>query len=147
MSYWDTSCLVKLYAAEADSAQFRMHAAALIVRPTTGDFARLELLTTLRRKEAEGLLHEGQAERLLTAFDEHVIQGVIRLRALDDMMRAEFARVVEHCFSQTPPIFVRTLDALHLAAGRLAGETEFVATDKRLREAAALFGFTLFPPP
>ena len=45
----------------------------------------------------------------------------------------------------TPPILLRTLDALHLASARVAGETEIVATDKRLREAAKLLGFALFP--
>ena len=37
------------------------------------------------------------------------------------------------------------MDALHLAAARVAGETELVATDKKLREAAGLLGFKLFP--
>jgi predicted nucleic acid-binding protein len=46
-----------------------------------------------------------------------------------------------------PAIFIRTNDAIHLAAARGAGETEIVATDKRLREAALALGFTVFPPP
>lgn len=49
------------------------------------------------------------------------------------------------CYQQTPPIPLRTLDALHLATARVAGETEIVATDKRMRDAAKLLGFTLFP--
>lgn len=42
--------------------------------------------------------------------------------------------------------FIRTNDALHLAAAHCAGETEIVATDKRLREAALALGHALFPP-
>lgn len=147
MSYWDTSCLVKLYAPEPDSAQFHAYAAGLRSRPVTGDFARLELLATLCRKEAEGQLAPGDAKTLLAKFDAHVEQRVIHLQMLDDAMRIEFERVIEKCLSQAPPLFVRTLDALHLAAASVAGETEFVATDRRLRAAAPAVGFTLFPAP
>ena len=147
MSYWDTSCLVKLYAPEADSALFHTHAAGLASSPVTGDFARLELFTTLRRKEAEGQLAAGDTQTLLVKFDEHVDRSVVRLQRLDAAVKIEFERVVEKCLSQTPPLFIRTLDALHLAAAITAGEMDFVATDKRLREAAALLGLVLFPSP
>jgi len=40
---------------------------------------------------------------------------------------------------------LRTLDVLHLASARVAGETELVATDQRMRDAARLLGFSLFP--
>ena len=46
-----------------------------------------------------------------------------------------------------PPLFIRTLDAMHHATAIIAGETELVTTDKRLREAASLLGLTLFPLP
>ena len=39
----------------------------------------------------------------------------------------------------------KALDALHLAAARVSGESEIVAIDKRLRDAAAMLGFALFP--
>ena len=45
----------------------------------------------------------------------------------------------------TSALFIRTFDAIHLASARVAGETEIVATDKRLRDAAGLIGFTIFP--
>jgi uncharacterized protein with PIN domain len=53
MAYWDTSCLVKLYVPEADSAVFTAHISggATVV---TSAIARLELWATLRRKEAAG---------------------------------------------------------------------------------------------
>lgn len=47
--------------------------------------------------------------------------------------------------AQTPPLPLRTLDAIHLASARVSGEMEIVATDKRLRDAAKLLGFSLFP--
>ena len=71
----------------------------------------------------------------------------MRLIPLDERVTAEFERVVEKCLGRMPPLFIRTLDAMHLATAIIAGETELVTTDKRLREAASLLGLTLFPLP
>jgi predicted nucleic acid-binding protein len=57
----------------------------------------------------------------------------------------QYGQVLNLCYQPTPPILLRTLDAVHVASARLAGETEVVATDKRLRDAAKLLGFALFP--
>jgi len=71
--------------------------------------------------------------------------GEWRLIEAGGQVEAEFNRIADTCHGRTPPLFVRTFDAIHLASARVAGETEIVATDKRLREAAGFFGFTLFP--
>lgn len=60
-------------------------------------------------------------------------------------MEREFGAVLEACFSQTPPIFIRTNDELHLAPAKAAGEPEFITADTRQRAAAMLMGFTLLP--
>jgi predicted nucleic acid-binding protein len=49
------------------------------------------------------------------------------------------------CYRHAPPVAIRTFDALHLACSRADGQTELVVTDKRLRDAAKLFGLSLFP--
>ena len=58
---------------------------------------------------------------------------------------AEFNAIMAWCYRLVPPIPIRTFDTIHLATARVAGETELVATDKRMRDAAKLLGFTLFP--
>ena len=145
MSYWDTACLIKIYVDESDSALFRDYLDERDQAAVTGEFTRLEFLTTVWRKEADGEIAEGWAQRNLDDFDESIIAGTCRLVAVGDEVRREFERVVKRCFAQTPPVFIRTLDALHIAAANTAGETEIVATDKRLREAAGLLGFAVFP--
>ena len=69
----------------------------------------------------------------------------MRLVELGADVEREYGQVLNLCYQQTPPLVLRTLDALHLASARVAGETELVATDKRMRAAAKLLGFTLFP--
>ena len=147
MSYWDTSALIKLFVVENDSSMFRNHAAQNSGRWVTSEWTRLELWSGLRRKEAEGFLQQAQARSLLADFDTGVSQGDWKLLPDSPRGHLEFERIVEECLSQAPPLFIRTLDALHLAAAITIGETEVVTTDKRLREAALLFGLSIFPPP
>ena len=64
---------------------------------------------------------------------------------LDSHIEAEFNAVMAACYRRTPTLPIRTFDALHLASARVSGETEIVATDNRLRDAAKLLGFSLFP--
>ena len=102
--------------------------------------------TVLRRKEAEFSLAAGEAKQLLAVFDKNVADGLVRPIPLNERVTAEFEHVVEKCLGGMPPLFIRTLDAMHLATAIVAGETELVTTDKRLREAASLLALTLFPP-
>ena len=145
MSYWDTSCLVKLYVAETDSALFEAYAltSPLMV---TSDIARFELWTTLRRKEAEGQLAPGAASALFQLFKADVANGDIILIPTDDTVKSAFDAIIDHCHGHLSPLPIRTLDAIHLAAARTAHESEIVTADKRLREAAIFEGFNVFPP-
>jgi predicted nucleic acid-binding protein len=146
MSYWDTSCLVKLYTPESDSPVF---ASYLATHPScvTADLSLLEFWATVRRKETEGTLATGEAQRVQTALEQDGSAGAISIVEIDQRVRVEYKAVVHRCLSQTPPIYIRTNDAQHLAAAKCAGESEIVATDKKLRDAALLLGFTVFPPP
>lgn len=144
MSYWDTSALVKLFLVEADTATFERLAfsASQIV---TGWLARLEARTVFRRREAEGSLRDNEAAALWIELEQDKTRG--RIVVLDPTQEIEqaFAQVLDECFSQQPPIFIRTNDALHLAAARVSGETEFVTGDQRQGAAARLLGFTVLP--
>ena len=143
MSYWDTSALVKLYLAEPDSAQFESLALASPV--VIGMIARHEMRTVFRRREAEAAIAAGEGTALYHRMASDAANGVLRLQPDSDDVEREFGTVLERCFSQTPPLFIRTNDALHLASARVAGEMEFVTADLRQRAAAQLLGFKLLP--
>ena len=77
MAYWDTSCLLKLYANEADSPLFQ----AYTVKDFQSSIAyigRMELWAALRRKETLGEILPGAARTALVAFDTDVPQGLLR---------------------------------------------------------------------
>jgi predicted nucleic acid-binding protein len=144
MSYWDTSALVKLSVSEADSAQFQQIAGGA-ARILTGAITRLEARTVFRRREAEGVLLAGESAVLTADLDRDIATGRVIIRATDADVDREFTNVLEKCYSQTPPVFVRTNDALHIASAIVAGETELVTTDLRQRAAAQLMGLTVQP--
>lgn len=144
MSYWDTACLVKLYTPEPNSEVFRNFLAVSSQCVTCG-IAPLEFWTTVRRKEAEGTLAPGEAQRVYDELEADILAGLILIQFCDREVEREFHDLVDRCLGATPPVLIRTNDALHLAAAKVAGETEIVATDKRMREAALLLGLTVFP--
>ena len=144
MSYWDSSALVKLYVQELDSAEFR-ELAVKASRVATGSLTRHELRTVFRRREAEGVLPSGEAAALYDELTADIAVADIVIQPETADTEREFGAVLEACFSQTPPTFIRTNDALHLASAKVAGEPEFITADMRQRAAAILMGFTVLP--
>jgi hypothetical protein len=79
MSYWDTSCLIKLYTPEPDSRIFRdfLDVGAACV---TCDITPLEFWAAVRRKESEGVLAPGEARKLQSALETDLADGLIPVR-------------------------------------------------------------------
>ena len=144
MSYWDTSALVKLYAIEPDSGDFI--ARSLAAPPLhTCRLAEYELRATLRRKEAEGVLTAGATESFLLEFQgDHLLDAIV-IHEESDATRAIYEEVLEKCYTQSPPVFVRTADAIHIATALAVGEQDFITADARQRRAAEVCGLTVQP--
>jgi predicted nucleic acid-binding protein len=146
MAYCDTSCLLKLYAPERDSTTFKSYVVSGVTL-VTSEIARLELWATLRRKKAAGDLQPGGARRALGAFDSDISAKLIAIEAIDSQVVARFEAIIEQMHGLKPAIQLRTLDAIHLSTAAVSGESEVVATDRRLRDAALRLNFTIYPPP
>ncbi len=144
MSYWDTSALLKLYLTEADSANFQSIAAAT-PRMVTGFIGKHEARTAFRRREAEAVIAPGAADLCYQKLIDDLDQNHLAMVPESALLEHEFGRVLERCLSQSPPVFIRTNDALHLAAARIASEIEFVSADAKQRIAADFLGFTVVP--
>jgi predicted nucleic acid-binding protein len=144
MSYWDTSTLGKLYLPEPDSADFAQKAAVDPAIATTR-LALYEMRRVAFRKESEGFIQAGTAESVLAQVNQDIAAGQIRIVEMDTRVEAEFNGIMATCYRHTPPLPIRTLDALHLASARADNQIELVATDKRMRDAAKLLGLALFP--
>lgn len=147
MSHWDSSALVKLYTKEADSILFERFAASASSIPVTSRLAFYEIQTALWRKESEGTLLAGTAQTSSQRLMQDAAAGQLRVIEFSAEVEREFRNVLVRCYRQVPPFCVRTLDAIHLASTLVAGETEFVTSDLRLRHAAQFLGLKLFPGP
>jgi predicted nucleic acid-binding protein len=145
VSYWDTSALAKLYVSEPDSLSFRRHAAQAGMPPVTAEVTSLEMRRVAFRKELAGGLQPGTAQTTVAQVEGDVTAGTLEIVEQTRTVVREFDQLMAACYRRSPPLPLRTLDALHLASARVAGETEIVATDRRLREAALFLGFALFP--
>ena len=145
MTYWDTSALLKLYVVEGDSAFFRQLVSESSRALLTSDIAKEEILCTLHRKEFEGDLQVGAAATLFVTFEADVERGRIITVPKGADVLAEAKKVLVAAYAETPPLFIRSLDAIHVASALSAKAATLVATDKRLRETAKLMGLRVLP--
>lgn len=144
MSYWDTSAVIKLYLDEPDSADFRKIAAS-VPRITISTLSWSEARVTFRRKEVDGSLPSGATEQLMQKLFDDIDEGQIDSMMWGELLEPEAEQVIDRCWTRTPCIRVRTLDAIHIASAITAGETVFVTADIRQRDAAVACGLTLLP--
>lgn len=128
MVYLDSSALVKLLLPEPESQALRQY---LVGREEclSSALARVEVFRALDRISASPTTRKRAGDLLqrlaLLPLDEPVLRDAARL----------------------PTRFLRTLDALHLAAARsVDGPVSFVTYDRRLAAAAEEAGLTVESP-
>lgn len=126
--YLDTSALVKLVAAEPETAALRDWLLAGERDPVVSDLARTELLRATRRRDE-------------TAAP--VARAVLEAMTLIPLPPATFDAA-----SLLSPPELRSLDALHAAAALALGDDleGFVTYDQRLARAAASNGLAVLSP-
>jgi predicted nucleic acid-binding protein len=126
--YLDTSALVKLVVAEAETDALRSWLTEVERTPVSNDLARTELLRVVRRSAPDRLL------RGRTVLD------AITLLELTTSTFEEASRL--------DPTTLRTLDALHLASALSLGDDleSIVTYDDRLAEGARANGIQVTTP-
>lgn len=126
--YVDTSALVKLVVAEAETAALRRWLAMADRVPVSCDLARTELMRAVRRVAPE---------RLVTART-----------VLDSVALLEVTPAVFEEAGRLDPTILRSLDAVHLAAALTLGDQleAMVTYDERLAEAARANGVPVVAP-
>ena len=143
MTYWDTSCLLKLYTPEENSEHLTALAEAERGPLHTSVLAETEMAFALARKESLGALRRGGAQYLFTAFRHDVALARLRLIPLDQGVRDKAVELAQTCLLRAPPLALRTLDGLHLATAATIRARILQTSDLRLRTAAAALGFQI----
>jgi predicted nucleic acid-binding protein len=144
--YWDTSALLKLYAPEPDSSDYRR---LLIEQPEDVAISflhRVELYFAFRGKESRGEIVGGSAKLLFQQFEQHVTTGRFFVIPWGEDVALEARRLLDTSLSATPAAMLRSLDGLHLGA-LLAAKIQCVVTaDVKMRDAARIAGIAVREP-
>lgn len=143
MQYWDTSALLKLYVPEPDSSRFSAHVTGSAIY--TSELARWELFRALLRKEMEQAIPPLSAEAVFSRILSDANSKRVVWLACDTVIEAAFRKLVAQLHRRKPPIVIRTMDAIHLAAASLLPAAEVVTTDAHMRAGAVAIGLTVFP--
>jgi uncharacterized protein len=126
--YLDTSALVKLVVAEAETPALLAWLTADDRTPVSSDLARTELLRAVRRVAPD------------RAVQARTVLGSVTLLEVTTAMFDEAGRL--------DPALLRSLDAIHLAAALALGDDleGLVTYDDRLADAAELNGLLVIAP-
>jgi len=126
--YIDTSALVKLVVAEAETTALQTWIITTTTDLVSSDLARTELLRAVRRGASD---------------------QVVQARAvLDSLSLLSVSTTVFESAGHLDPAVLRTLDALHLASALSLGDDleGLVTYDERLAEAAQSHGVAVVAP-
>lgn len=139
--YLDSCIIVKLLVTEPDSEFFigSLEGEALV----TSELSQPEVLSALLARERAGTISAADRGRAWKEFQARVAMEEIRIEPLESRVLRKAALLLERCHPTVP---LRSLDALHLATADLCQDFPLTTTDGRLRDAAVLLGFQVFPP-
>jgi predicted nucleic acid-binding protein len=139
--YVDASALAKLYFPESDSdALNRLLAARRDL--VASDLAITEVVSSLARRQREGLISVALVSKAQRALLAHIDGGVYQ--------RAELTpdrhRVAERYLMRLTQVPLRAADSLHLSLATASDCATMLTYDRRLAAAAAAIGLAVYPP-
>lgn len=139
--YLDSCILVKLLVAEPDSEFFirSLEGRQLV----TSELAQTEIFSALLARERAGKISAQDRRLAWREFESRMTEREIKIEPLNSIVLRKARHTLEQCHPEVP---LRTLDAIHLATADLCHDFPLVTTDARLRSAAKLMGFSVFPP-
>ena len=139
--YLDSCIIVKLLVTEPDSEFFISSLEGEVL--VTSELSQPEVFSALLARERAGNIGRPDRRRAWKEFQARVATEEIRIEPLESRVLHKATVLLERCHPAVP---LRTLDALHLATADLCHDFPLTTTDGRLRDAAILLGFQVFPP-
>ncbi len=139
-SYWDTSCILPLYVAEPLSAKVAVLGSEENGPLTSSTILEYEMIFALHAKEAKGELASGSATQILDQFRGDIRKGRFVLAPLGRDVADLALKIADTALHSTPPLFLRTLEGIHIATARQLHASRILTADGRMAAAAAMFG-------
>lgn len=137
-TYYDTSCLVKLYIPEMGSDRVRAHAMAAGCAVALTSLHRSELRNAFALKAFRAEITRDELAAVIVKVDDDIRR--CRLFPADVDWSQVFSLTDEMALVYTPEHGCRTLDMLHVAAARVIGVRKFITLDHRQQALAHSMG-------
>lgn len=141
--YWDTSCLIKLYCREKDSAHFLEQVAGSRGAILSSVLTQTEIYFAFQQKSLRGETGGQAADKLFGDFTADIKAGRIQLLPFGEDVFAAARKIAALCYSQDPALCLRSLDGLHLGTAQTARCRRMLSRDARMKAAANLLGMDL----
>jgi predicted nucleic acid-binding protein len=139
-TYWDTSCILKLYCFESDSKKFHNMVERYSSALTTSSLTDTEMYYALLQKESRSETGDEAANEIFQRYLNDSKSGLILHIPLGEDIFRITREITDICYKAASPIQLRSLDGLHLAAALHSGCTQLVSADLRMKAAAQLIG-------
>ena len=139
-AYWDTSCVLALYALEEISSQ-AANLASIEKGPLhSSAILEFEMTFAVHAKEARGEIPSGSSGRVLSQFQTDLQRGRFLLVPLGIDIKACTRDIAARSGQAKPPVFLRMLDGIHIATALEMGSSKLVTADRKMADAATLLG-------
>ncbi len=139
-AYWDTSVVLVLYVPEKISTRVAQLAALEQGPIHSSSILEYEMTFAVHAKEARSEIPRGSSGRVLSRFQSDLQQGRFTLIPLGIDIKTRTREIAARILQAKPPVFLRTLDGIHIATAMEMGFAGLITADKRMAEAALLLG-------
>jgi len=139
-AYWDTSCVLALYAPEEISSQAAELATLEKGQIHSSSILEFEMTFAVHAKEARGEIPSGGSAKVLSQFQTDLQRGRFLLVPLGIDIKACTRDIAARTLQAEPPVFLRTLDGIHIATALELGSSELITADRKMADAATFLG-------
>lgn len=91
-------------------------------------------------KEARGEIPSGSSAKVLSQFQTDLQRGRFLLVPLGIDIKACTMDIAARTLQEEPPVFLRTLDGIHIATALELGASELITADRKMADAATRLG-------
>lgn len=138
--YWDTSCVLALYVPEHISSQASEFASAVEGPIYSSAILEFEMTFAIHAKECRGEIPAGSSEQVLSQFQSDLQRGRFLLLPLGSDIKSSAMEIASRILRTEPPVFLRTLDGIHIATSLKLAARELITADKKMADSATLLG-------
>ena len=132
--------MLALYAPEEISSQAAELASLEKGQIHSSAMLEFEMTFAVHAKEARGEIPRGSSTRVLSQFQTDLQRGRFLLVPLGLDIKTCTKDIAARTLQVEPPVFLRTLDGIHIATALELGASELITADRKMADAATLLG-------